>query len=683
MSSSKNLVRGHLHASSMRKMGVGVASTAPQLVGQMIANALDARARTIRITIGKHGEFLECADDGVGMHEDDWSKFIGMGDESKADDQTTIGENGTGHTAYWMAFDHLDLWTSWSGSPHCHHLGYSYQEAWDFSQAGALGGIEAKATPKTARDAVVKGTGTVIRLSQPWKDENAIRVLPGAVLRDIARALSPWHLDMVMINGEKPKIDFPKGEFYRALDEVEGVGQVEMIAGFADRQVRDNDRSWGTWGAHVCSHSELSEQLPTRLTQVFAPELLHPQVWFMIRVHAWKGFEGKHTRRFFKPSLFADATFESVVRHVQAKLVPEIRSRTHIDSREAGDGNEVLARAVQRLVQTIGEPEKTGTKPKRKPTGALAFKPARVRLVCGDTLQMEILNADEDGTYELDASRSGGSILVANRWLSGAKARVTLTGPTQVSYKAGAIEGNRFRMRLTQVGLPLGEATPTADCEIRLDKTQVFMIFPSELTLEPGETGQVSIRDDSKTSLQWEITHGGKPYLKARLRPSEDGRSAEITASMETDNYIIVCTSGDGDRAEARLSVRIPTTPRGEEGGSGILRERLVVDGVRFDVKMLHDSESSRTNQLSMCSPGGQPDTYLVWINFYAPEAREAGKAKGGNLDRLVIHEVVTVVAAKLLEREARTHMTGVPVNIQEVFLKRDEIMARVLTHGA
>lgn len=43
----KRLNRGHLDASSMRKMGVGVASTAHQLVGQMIANALDARARRI------------------------------------------------------------------------------------------------------------------------------------------------------------------------------------------------------------------------------------------------------------------------------------------------------------------------------------------------------------------------------------------------------------------------------------------------------------------------------------------------------------------------------------------------------------------------------------------------------------------------------------------------------------
>jgi hypothetical protein len=674
--SSVVLVRGHLDSSSMRKMGVGVASAPYQLVGQMIANSLDAGARTIAIMIDKHGAFVECADDGAGMQQDDWSKFIGMGDESKATDQHTIGENGTGHTAYWMAFEQVDVWTSWAGSPSCHHLGYTYNQAWEFSQAGAQGGIPVQATPKTAKGAKVKATGTVIRLSNPWKNENAIRVLPGTVMRDIARVLSPWHLDMVTINGAKPKIDFPKGEFYRALDEVPGVGQVEIIAGFADSQVKDHDHSWGTWGAHVCSHSELIEQLPTRLAQAFAPELLHPQVWFMVRVHAWKGFEGKHTRRFFKPTLFQDASFELVVRHLHTMLVPEIRKRTRIDVREQSDANQVIDRVIERLVQTIGEPE-TRNKPKRKPTTALAFKPARVRLLCGASYQFDILNADAQGTYELNASTAGGSILIGDKWLTGTKAQVTLTGPTQISYKAGAMEGHRFRMRLTQVGIPEGDIVPTADCEIRLDKSAAFSIVPAELVLEPGETGRVSIaNDDGKTGLVWETSK------KGRIKPEPDGRSAEVTAPMEPGNYTISCLAQDGDRAEARLSVRIPPPPT-DGDGPGILRKRLIVDGVTFEVMMLHDKETSRTTQLTMCSQGGSANTFWIWFNFDAPEAREAANAKNGSLDRLVNHEVVTVIATKLAERESRSRAPGMPVTVQEVFLKRDQIMARVYTLSA
>lgn len=669
----KRLVRGHLDASSMRKMGVGAASTAHRLVGQMIANALDARARRIQITIDKHGAFVECADDGTGMHEDDWGKFIGMGDESKAADDSTIGENGTGHTAYWTAFDRVDVWTAWAQTPSCFHLGYTYQEAWDYSQAGAQGGIEAQSVPKTARDAKVKGTGTIIRLSNPWKNENAIQVLPGAVLREIARVLSPWHLDMVTINGEKPRFDFPKGEFYRALDELPGVGQLEVIAGFADSQIKDHDRSWGTWGAHVCSHSELIEQLPPRLVQAFAPELLHPQVWFMIRVHAWKGFEGKHTRRFFKHTLFQDPSFEAVVRHLHTKLVPEIRIRTRIDEREATDAHEVIDRVIGRLVEKIGEPEKGLDKPKRKPTTALAFKPARVRLICGTSYLFDVLNADASGTYELDATTSGGSILMDDQWLTGAKARVTLMSPTQVSYRAGSMEGHRFRMRLTQVALPEGEIVPSADCEIRLDKSLVFSIVPAELVLEPGETGRVSVANDQgKANLQWETT------AKGRIKPAQDGRSAEVTAPMEPGNYTIACIAHDGERAETRLSVRIPAAPKGES--TVILRKRLVVDGVTFEVLMLPTNETSRTStQLTMCSGTGRPDTYWIWFNFIAPEAREAASAKNGSLDRLLNHEVVTVIATKLTEREhKKSSPGGVPPSIQEVFQKRDAIMARV-----
>ena len=91
-SSSKALVRGRLHSSSMRKMGAGIAWTSHQIVGQMIANSLDAGAHKIDITIDKHGAFLQCEDDGAGMSDSVWPAFIGMGDPAKEDDENKGSE---------------------------------------------------------------------------------------------------------------------------------------------------------------------------------------------------------------------------------------------------------------------------------------------------------------------------------------------------------------------------------------------------------------------------------------------------------------------------------------------------------------------------------------------------------------------------------------------------------------
>lgn len=671
---NKQLVRGHLHPSSMRKMGAGVASTSHALVGQLIANALDAGARKIAVTIDKKGEFLQCEDNGAGMNQSVWSAFIGMGDPAKEGDAETIGENGTGHTANWMAFDRTDVWTAWADDPNCHHLGYSYAEAWKFSQENGKGGIESTSVVKSSSGARVKSTGTVIRLSSPWKDESAIRVLPKEVLRNIARVLSPWHLDMVTINGEKPKIDFPKGEFYRALDEIPGVGQIEIIAGFADDQVKDQDRSWGTWGAHVCTHSELLDQLPGRLSEGLAPELLHPYVWFMVRIHSWKHFEGKHTRRFFKPSLFKDPSFEEVVRHLHMVLLPEIRKHTRIDTQMEGMTDEVIDRVVNRLIERVGESTKGVQPPVRKPTTALAFRPARVGLVCGTTYVLNVLNADEHGIYELDATQSGGSILVDEKWLSGAKATATLSGPTQVTYRAGVEHGNRYKMRLTQQ-VTGEEIAQSAVCEIRLNRELNFAISPIELILEPGETGRVSVvNDDGKTGLTWFTTE------KGRIAPSDDSRSAEVTAPMEPGNYTITCKASDGSQAEGRLSVRTAQPRASDEGTGGVaFKKTLTVDGMTFVVTSLPVSEASRhRSTLTMIGLIGEkaPIRYQIWFNFTAPEAQAALKERA--LDQLLTHEVVTLMAWKLKEREDTAEKSRVPVSMADVFVKRDQLMSKI-----
>lgn len=670
---NKQLVRGHLHASSMRKMGAGVASTSHALVGQLIANSLDAGARKITITIDKHGEFLQCEDDGAGMNQTVWPAFIGMGDPSKESDKETIGENGTGHTANWMAFDRTDMWTAWADDPNCHHLGYTYNDAWEFSKENGKGGIESTSVVKSSSGARVKSTGTVIRLSSPWKDESAIRVLPGEILRNIARVLSPWHLDMVTINGEKPRIDFPKGEFYRALDEIPGVGQIEIIAGFADDQVKDQDRSWGTWGAHVCSHSELLDQLG-RLSGGLAPELLYPNVWFMVRIHAWKRFEGKHTRRFFKPSLFKDPSFQEVVRYMHNVLLPEIRKRARIDTQVDGVADEVIDRVVNRLIEKVGESTNVNVPPPRKPTTALTFKPARVQLVCGATFVFEVLNANESDIYQLDATQSGGSILVDEKWLTGAKATATLTGPTQITYRAGQEEGRRYKMRLVGQAPEGQDIAPNAVCEIRLDRELAFTLSPMELILEPGETGRVSVvNDDGKSGLTWTTTE------KGRIHPSEDSRAAEVTAPMEPGNYVITCKADDGSRAEGRLSVRT-ARPRVGDGPAVVLKKSLTVDGVTFVVMSLPVAEQSRQRtKLTMCVLAGEkPPRYQVWFNFGAPEAQAAIKDKAGSLDMLVNHEVVMRMAIALCEREAKLTRNHIPISMPDVLGRRDALMAKL-----
>lgn len=672
-STNPELVRGHLGTSSFRKMGLGVAITPWQLVGQMIVNSLDARARSIVITIDRHGEFLQCEDDGAGMRREVWSEFIGMADSSKEGDEDTVGENGTGHTAYWLAFDHTDFWTAWSEDANCYHLSYSHDQAWAFSQENGKGGIKPASVLKSNSGARVKGTGTVIRLTSPWKGKSAIRVLPGEVLRNIARVLSPWQLDMVTVNGEKPRIDFPKGEFYRAKDEVLGVGQVEIIAGFADDQVKDQDRSWGTWGAHVCSHSELLDQLG-RLADGLAPELLHPNVWFMVRVHAWKNFEGEHTRRFFKPALFKDASFQELVRHLHKVLLPEIRKRARIDGQVEGVADEVIDRVVNRLIEKVGESTNVNVPPPRKPTTALTFKPARVQLVCGATFVFEVLNANESDIYQLDATQSGGSILVDEKWLTGAKATATLTGPTQITYRAGQEEGRRYKMRLVEQATEGEDIAPNAVCEIRLDRELAFTLSPMELILEPGETGRVSVvNDDGKSGLTWTTTE------KGRIHPSEDGRSAEVTAPMEPGNYTITCEASDGSKAEGRLSVRT-TKPRVGDGPTVVLKKSLTVDGVTFVVMSLPVTEQSRQRtKLAMCVLAGEkPPRYQVWFNFGAPEAQAAQKDRAGSLDMLVNHEVVTRMAITLCEREAKLEGNHVPVRMADVLSRRDAIMAKL-----
>jgi hypothetical protein len=624
-----------------------------------------------------HGEFLQCEDDGAGMPDTIWAAFIGMGDPSKEGDASTIGENGTGHTANWMAFDRVDLWTAWAEDPHCFHLSYSYDEAWQFSQANGQGGIQPTSMLKSHSGARVKGTGTVIRLTSPYKDESAIRVLPGDVLRNIARILSPWHLDMVTVNGEKPKSDFPKGEFYRAVNEVVGVGQVEIIAGFADEQVRDQDRSWGTWGAHVCSHSELLDQLTKRLSEAIAPELLFPNVWFMVRVHAWKRFEGKHTRRFFKPSLFGEKSFQEVVRHLHAVLVPEIRKRTRLSGEDAGVTDEVIDRVVSRLIQRVGEPVQKNIPPPIKPRQALAFKPARIRLVCGTSYTLAILNANAEDSYRLDATRSGGSILVEEKWLTGAKAQALLKGPTQVTYRAGGEFGHRFRMSLTQQVTGEEDVAAMAMCEIRLDEELSLAISPKELVLEPGETGRVSIaNDEGKGGLTWSTTP------KGRISPDPDLRSAQVTAPMEPGNYTITCSASDGSRAEGRLSVRTAQPRTGEGPGTMTLKRVVIVEGVTFTIMSLPTREETlQRTRLSMGSPSGE-SKYSIWFNFSAPEAQAAMKERTSQLDLLVNHEVVTRIAAVLCDREAKALPRDQqrPVSTADVLNRRDTLMAKL--HG-
>ncbi len=671
-SATNELVRGKLGASSFRKMGLGVAITPSGIVGQGITNAVDARATKIDITIDRHGEFLQFEDNGMGMRRQVWPEFIGMAESSKQGDDSTIGENGTGHTALWLAFDHMDVWTAWSEDPDCHHLSYSHDEAWKASQTGASGGIKTNKIPKSTSGARVKGTGTVIRLTKPWQGKSAIRVLPGEVLRNIARVLSPWQLDMITINGEKPRIDFPKGEFYRAQDEVPGVGQVEIIAGFADDQVKDQDRSWGTWGAHVCSHSELLDQLG-RLEAGLAPELLHPNVWFMIRVHAWKNFEGEHTRRFFKPLLFKDPSFKLVVQHVHSTLLPEIRRRARLDTQVEGASDEVIERVVQRLIEKVGETTQVNVPPPRTPTTALAFKPARVTLVCGTTFVFQVLNAGAEDICELDATQSGGSILVDDKWLSGAKATATLTGPTQITYRAGKEEGRRYKMKLVGHASEGEEITPSAVCEIRLDQELAFTLSPRELVLEPGETGTVRVvNDDGKSGLTWTTTE------KGRIRMSDDTRSAEVTAPMEPGNYTITCKASDGSKAEARLSVRTAKPRTGDGPGTAVLKKVLVVDGVTFTITSLPFAEQkNQRTKLAMFVPAG--DTRCtIWFNFAAPEAQAAKKDRAGSLDLLVNHEVVTHMAIMLCERAAKQEGNRVPVNMMDVLRKRDTIMARI-----
>ncbi|MFA4845908.1 MAG: ATP-binding protein [Patescibacteria group bacterium] len=673
-SSNKKLVRGHLGASSFRKMGLGVGCMPYNLVGQMIVNALDARARNITITIDTHGAFLQCEDDGAGMREEVWSEFIGMADSSKEGDETTIGENGTGHTTYWLAYDHVDLWTAWADDPYCHHLSYSHDEAWAFSQKNGEGGIEPTTVLKSSSSARVKATGTVIRLTSPWKNDSAIRVLPGEVQRTIARVLSPWHLGMVTINGEKPRIDFPKGEFYRALDEIPGVGQIEIIAGFADDQVRDQDRSWGTWGAHVCSHSELMDALPGRLNEVFAPELLHPNVWFMVRVHSWKHFEGKHTRRFFKPSLFKDKSFEEVVRHLHKVLLHEIRKRARIDTGTDGVGDEVIDRVVTRLVETVGQRATRGPAPGPTPTHKLAFKPARVKLVCGSNFVFGVMNADQDGNYQLDASASGGSILVDGKWLTGKNAVVNLTRPSQITYQAGKLLGHRYKMHLKHVA-DNGEIAASAVCEIRLEEHLAFTISPMELILEPGETGRVSVvNDEGKDGFTWATTE------KGRIAPETDGRSANVTAPMELGNYTITATASDGTCAQGRLSVRMVQSHTSESGGSIVLMKTVIVEGVTFVVMSLPTEEQSQQRaRLSLCMLAGE-SKYQIWFNFLAPEAEAGRRAKSGSLYTLVSHEVVMRIAAALVEREARKAGRLNPVQMSDVIARRDSLMSKIYT---
>lgn len=670
MASQKKLVRGSLFSSSMRALGVGIGSAPYKIVGQMIANSLDARATRIEITIGERGEFLQCEDNGTGMREEAWSAFIGMGNQSKMGDASTIGENGTGHTAYWMAYERVDVWTAWAENPNCYHLSYSFDEAWEFSQLGGEGGIEQIAVLKSSSGARVKSTGTVIRLTNPWKNDSAVRMHAGDVLRNIARVLSPWQLDMVTVNGQKPKIDFPKGEFYRAVDEVPGMGQIELIAGFADDQVKDHDRSFGTWGAHVCSLSELQDTAPRELANVFAPELSHPNVWFMVRVPSWKHFEGKHTRSFFKPSLFQDKSFEEMVRYLHRVLLPEIRKRSRIDLDQEGVGEEVINRVVSFLAKTVGDPVMTGPALPPKPKQALAFKPARVQLVCGASFVFEVLNAE--GLYELNASAAGGSVLMEDG-VTSAKAFTRLTNPTQITYRAGQAYGHRYRMVLTRV-VAKGEPVESAACEIRLEESLPFRISPVELVLEPGEIGRVSIvNDDDKNGLAWTTTE------KGRITPSSDGRSAVVMAPMETGNYTLTCTASDGAQATGRLSVRTVQSRPSDGHGSIVLMKTVLVEGVTFVVMTQAPGEGAQRDKLSLRVRHSE-EREFIWFNLRAPESLAAARAKGDALDMLVCHEIITRVAFALVERDMKKNAQVGPIMASDVIQKRDALMARV--HG-
>ena len=87
------------------------------LVREAISNAYDAKATEIHIsfqTVKQYGESIlkiSLKDDGLGMVPDQLQNFFDLGNSSRRDDETTIGEKGHGTKVYFNSRK-IEVWTS-------------------------------------------------------------------------------------------------------------------------------------------------------------------------------------------------------------------------------------------------------------------------------------------------------------------------------------------------------------------------------------------------------------------------------------------------------------------------------------------------------------------------------------------------------------------------------------------
>jgi len=627
-------VKGRLDPSLVRKVGASFAK-AWTIIGQLCANAFDARATKVEINVAKNGD-VEIIDDGTGMAPDRFQAFIGMGDPGKEADKDAIGRNGTAVKCVFMSHMTISVVTATADNPEEYDFAFSDEQCFTAS----TGGAEINVTARTKSDpkASIRTHGTRVSLKGRRTDEDAVSITEGTLLKHLARELPPWRRSSVTVNGKKLTETELTGKFYESGSEgdlVEGVGPIHIVFGVADKRVRpERDKTWGSWG-EVCDHGTFVEYAPDQVQEAFPEEFAHPMVWFRIAIPAAKDFESLQTRNHYKESFYKSGIFARAMAYLRRVVLPLLRKILRTDVPDSEDLDATI-RQIMESLQKVGEtnrlpPDQTTRIPRE---GLLRVNPTHVSLLTGAEFTFGIQNTDPESEYEVDASASGGEVWDGRRWTMQVRER----GMGQIRYRAGRESGRRYQMKVTR-RKPDAEVQ-TAYVAIRLATEVAFAISPQSVTLAPRETSSMLTvkNDEGKRGLVWSMEQGGE------VMPVEgsDGRQATVKAGTALGEYRVICTADDGAIAETRVTVR-------EEKGQvdDTTSPAIKIGPLQFEVR--YREACSPAYALSWTNVS--KDYVVIYINFLRPAAVKAREQ--GRQFEFMLAEVVFQIAFELAEAQA------------------------------